>query len=169
VLTLPRYKSHKTVKAAKILEVTQDEATGAMKVYTLHLEGGIAWHVDHDWCCKHCVWNPTPAGAPEELPAVKGGYLIEYDDGYTSYSPQKAFEEGYTKLEPPKAAPEIHPATAAILKFFECSHLPPRLQIIVQPFTELAFTIVSGPQNAETTVALRKLLEAKDCAVRAAL
>lgn len=63
----------------------------------------------------------------------------------------------------------MNPGVVALLKFFECGHLPARLQIIVGPFAELAKTVASGPQNAETTTALRKLLEAKDCAVRAQL
>lgn len=62
--------------------------------------------------------------------------------------------------------PSIHPSTQAVLDFFDHSHLPPHLQQVVQPFTELAHKVAPIP-GAETTVALRKLLEAKDCAVRA--
>ena len=57
-----------------------------------------------------------------------------------------------------------------MLKWFEYGHLPERLQAISRPFGELAATVYrlveSGP---ERTVALRKLLEAKDAAVRAHL
>jgi hypothetical protein len=57
-----------------------------------------------------------------------------------------------------------------ILQFFAYQHLPTGLQAISQPFYEMAHnTIMSLPRNPERTVALRKLLEAKDCAVRAAL
>lgn len=62
-----------------------------------------------------------------------------------------------------------HPGTTFILQFFAFAHLPPHLQEISRPFCELAERIADGPQNAETTAALRKLLEAKDCAVRAVL
>ena len=62
-----------------------------------------------------------------------------------------------------------HPGTAFILQFFAFAHLPAHLQEISRPFGELAERIADGPQNAETTAALRKLLEAKDCAVRAVL
>ena len=42
--------------------------------------------------------------------------------------------------------------------------------MVSKPFGELAQTIVDTlPSNPERTVALRKLLEAKDCAVRALL
>lgn len=57
-----------------------------------------------------------------------------------------------------------------LLQFFEYKHLPPHLQAVSQPFGELAHKIVQDlPSNAERTTALRKLLEAKDCAVRALL
>jgi hypothetical protein len=54
-----------------------------------------------------------------------------------------------------------------MLQWFAYAHLPEHLQKVSRPFGELAQTIVDTlPQNAERTVALRKLLEAKDCAVR---
>jgi hypothetical protein len=55
-----------------------------------------------------------------------------------------------------------------ILRFFHYSHLPPFLQASSKAFCELARHIVETlPRNAERTVALRKLLEAKDAGVRA--
>ena len=55
-----------------------------------------------------------------------------------------------------------------LLQFFSYQHLPDHLQKISAPFGLLALDIVSLlPRNPERTVALRKLLEAKDCAVRA--
>lgn len=62
-----------------------------------------------------------------------------------------------------------HPAIAGVLQFFAFAHLPPHLQEVSKPFCELAEKIADGPSNAEATVALRKLLEAKDAAVRAVL
>ena len=57
-----------------------------------------------------------------------------------------------------------------LLQFFEYKHLPDRLQKISKPFGELAEALVANlPENPEKTVSLRKLLEAKDCAVRAEL
>lgn len=66
-----------------------------------------------------------------------------------------------------------------IIQFFAYEHLPPRLQVVSRPFCELARLIVADgeptetgfplPRNPERTVALRKLLEAKDAAVRAVL
>jgi len=57
-----------------------------------------------------------------------------------------------------------------ILQFFEYEHLPEHLRAVSEPFHELAHELVEfAPRNPERTVALRKLLEAKDCAVRAVL
>lgn len=69
-----------------------------------------------------------------------------------------------------------------ILQFFAYEHLPPHLQAVSKPFGDLARLIVADgempagtpiqfpiPRNPERTVALRKLLEAKDAAVRAVL
>lgn len=57
-----------------------------------------------------------------------------------------------------------------IEQFFEYAHLPKHLQEVSKPFCELANEIIKTlPQNPERTVALRKLLESKDAAVRAKL
>lgn len=65
----------------------------------------------------------------------------------------------------------MHPATLSLLKFFEYEHLPDNLQEISAPFCNLARELAGNPKldGAELTTCLRKLLEAKDCAVRAAL
>lgn len=55
-----------------------------------------------------------------------------------------------------------------ILQFFKWEHLPPHLAEVSKPFGEMAHAIVDKlPRNPERTVALRKLLESKDAAVRA--
>jgi hypothetical protein len=79
----PKYVSHKEVGAAKISEVE----VGADGSLTVHLEGGFDNVVISHHDRKH---KPHPE---------KGGYLVQYSDGYTSFSPAKAFEEGYTALQ----------------------------------------------------------------------
>lgn len=78
----------------------------------------------------------------------------------------------------------MNPSVAHVLQFFEYKHLPGHLQMISKPFCELAHAMAKGdnnpesgtctfggplPDNPEKTVALRKLLEAKDAAVRTLL
>jgi hypothetical protein len=75
---------------------------------------------------------------------------------------------------------EIHPSPTeftaeeiqqdATLRFFHYAHLPEKLQKSSSPFCAVARMIVDTlPRNAERSTALRKLLEAKDCAIRANL
>lgn len=57
-----------------------------------------------------------------------------------------------------------------LLQFFRFEHLPQRLQGTSSKFADLARDIAANlPDNPERHMALRKLLEAKDCAVRAML
>ena len=57
-----------------------------------------------------------------------------------------------------------------IMEFFKYQHLPENLQDVSKPFCELAEKIDNAIENgSEKTAGLRKLLEAKDCIVRAAL
>ena len=57
-----------------------------------------------------------------------------------------------------------------IIAYFKFSHLPAHLQEVSRPFAELANRLVASvPSGPELEVALRKLLESKDAAVRAAL
>lgn len=81
-------------------------------------------------------------------------------------------------MDPVSVTPE------AILQFFKYDHLPAHLATVSKPFCDLAHAMVFGdnvpeagtvtignplPRNAERTAALRKLLEAKDAAVRAVI
>jgi len=57
-----------------------------------------------------------------------------------------------------------------IMKYFEFSHLPPALQEVSKPICEVAQQMDGSlPDGAEKSAGLRKLLEAKDCFVRAKL
>lgn len=65
-------------------------------------------------------------------------------------------------MQSPTAPPEH------IMQFFSYNHLSPHLAEVSVPFAALADRLVDTlPRNPERTVALRKLLEAKDAAVRA--
>lgn len=63
-----------------------------------------------------------------------------------------------------------------IMQFFDYGHLPPHIAKVSKPFCDLANAIVAEdgnalalPRNPERTVALRKLVEAKDAACRASI
>ena len=56
------------------------------------------------------------------------------------------------------------------LQYFKYEHLPEKLQVISKPFADLAIELANNlPEGMEVVAGLRKLLEAKDCFVRAAL
>lgn len=104
------------------------------------------------------------------------GYLVEYQDSpnsnhadhenYISWSPKDVFDIGYTQI---RNSTLHHSSVQSLLSFFKYDHLPPHLQAVSKPFCRMAYLIAEGPSNPETTTALRKLLESKDCAVRALL
>lgn len=67
----------------------------------------------------------------------------------------------------PKAAPPPEPA---ILRWFRYEHLQDRQRDVSRPYAELARSLARAiPDGPERAVALRKLLESKDAAVRASL
>lgn len=58
----------------------------------------------------------------------------------------------------------------SIMQYFAFKHLPEKLQKISLPFYNIAHTLDGQlPNGPEKSAGLRKLLEAKDCMVRAAL
>ena len=78
---LPLYECHKRVRAARIDCVANGDTDDA----TLFLSTGAMVKVTQRWLdSKH---------------AEVGGYYVVYEDGYASFSPQKAFEDGYTLVE----------------------------------------------------------------------
>ncbi|HEX6239966.1 MAG TPA: hypothetical protein VFZ61_03695 [Polyangiales bacterium] len=83
-MSLSRYKCHKEVNAGKILEIVP----GGLEMIVEH-DGGIrvVHFVTREWFDKH---QPKA-----------GGYLVQYDDGYESYSPAAAFEAGYSAIYRP--------------------------------------------------------------------
>lgn len=63
-----------------------------------------------------------------------------------------------------------HPSTQHFAPLFAFEHLPERLQALSKPAHDLAVEMITLlPDGPELSTGLRKLLEAKDCFVRAAL
>lgn len=63
-----------------------------------------------------------------------------------------------------------HPGVTGIARYFAYDHLPAHLQAVSKPSHDLAEAMIGElPDGPELTAGLRKLLEAKDCFVRAAL
>lgn len=63
-----------------------------------------------------------------------------------------------------------HPATVSIARYFDFAHLPePQRDVSAQSYLLAERMINTLPDGPELTTGLRKLLEAKDCFVRASL
>lgn len=80
------YKCHKVVKAAKIVgwngsRASNGELTGSW--FDIECDDGQTYRIE---------------GLRGAMPEA-GRYLVEYEDGYRSVSPAKAFEDGYTLVD----------------------------------------------------------------------
>lgn len=82
-MDLPLYKSHKTVRAARILRTLVD-CDALPSVRKLTLDGG------------HKFEAPVSDPIWARFVPTAGDYYVVYEDGYISFSPMKAFEEGYS-------------------------------------------------------------------------
>lgn len=83
---MPRYRSHKIVRAVKITRVINLDGLGSK----LEGEGYGVFMAPAGWCDRF---------KPGKGAAYDMGYYVVYDDGYASWSPTKAFEEGYSRLD----------------------------------------------------------------------
>jgi len=60
--------------------------------------------------------------------------------------------------------------TSTTIQYFEYDHLPPELRLVSKHFYELAHRMEEMfPDGPEKSAGMRKLLEAKDCFVRASM
>jgi hypothetical protein len=72
---------------------------------------------------------------------------------------------------PARSFEKYHPAVAGVLRFFEHDHLPPgEIRDMARMYGDFAYSLAYGHNpDPELIVALRKLLESKDAAVRCAV
>lgn len=88
-LPLQDYQCFKKVKAAKIEQVLSADADGRTLRFAADTDGNIPQIVvSADYAAKH---RP-----------VAGGYFVQYEGGYQSFSPADAFESGYDLIEDAK-------------------------------------------------------------------
>ena len=144
--------------------------------FAKYYKDNISAHITH--------WFPRHAGGnfhheDFEWGLVVGGRGGAPLDGWRGHanslhSAELAADGATTKLfekwditEKEAAMAQYHPA---MLQFFRYEHLPTHLQSVSKNFFDLAEVILKTlPDNDEKLVALRKLLEAKDCAVRSVI
>ena len=90
---LPLYQCHKTVRALKIKAIAHKPNPDATGRSVAHSYGAVITPEEAGFQS----FDVEAAYVTKHLPSV-GGYFVVYDDGYTSYSPAKAFEDGYSPL-----------------------------------------------------------------------
>jgi hypothetical protein len=130
------------------------------------------WRIEITGVGSHDNGLPTDADAVARLlPAIlrahgqniTGARFAKADgDGFSADHVDLLVPEPDAELNVERAAPEH------IMQFFAWAHLPPALAGVSAIFGQLAEVVVHMlPRSPERTVALRKLLEGKDAAVRA--
>ena len=84
MIELPRYKSHKIVRALSIAAIQVHEDGSATITPSL---------------AAYTPFKTQPGWGSERYKGHAGdkGYYVVYEDGYASWSPTRAFEDGYTK------------------------------------------------------------------------
>lgn len=112
-MSLARYISHKTIRAAKIVSVNAlaDPVEWKFTFYFRDEEGCMmSTEVDADWVISRVFKGKLSAKNAEDMALqCEGGYYVEYEDGYTSWSPAKAFEDGYTPAPAQPVRGEVNP------------------------------------------------------------
>ena len=88
---MQKYQSHKIVEAARIRKM---EAQPAERRYAFELEQGDPHYVDQE------TGSRLAGMALDNGVEITTGWLVKYEDGYLSWSPNRAFTEGYDLVQP---------------------------------------------------------------------
>lgn len=79
----PKFRSHKIVRAAPIVEV---------------VDAPLELHIIVKPYGDHRIERFLPTEPAMSAHAEVGGYAVIYADGFKSVSPKGAFEDGYTRI-----------------------------------------------------------------------
>jgi hypothetical protein len=153
---MPQYQSHKKVWALKITSVEQlgtDTSTYENPIVRVHFEPPFSAREFNLY------------GKPHPLP---GWYMVQYEDGYISFSPGKAFEEGNSLIvQPVPAEPrDLRSFDQATIDNWFTYHAPTPEQLVQYREIRTAAKIFAEtinrhvPGGADKTAAIRKVREA---------
>ncbi len=155
---MPRYTSHKKVWALKIAEVMDngtDTTTDENQIVTVRFE-------DERYAARTINLRNKPV--PEA-----GWYLVQYEDGYVSFSPAEQFEKGNTldakdyENHPHVTSADLRSFTQADIDNWFTYHAPTPEQLIQYGEIRTAAKIFAEtinrhvPAGADKTAAMRKL------------
>jgi hypothetical protein len=110
--SLPRYRCTKIVRAAKIARIERSQPGDDVDIVN---ERELSeWHDRHGGAVLELNVDGQTIAQQVNLAYVRkhdpqvGGYYVQYDDGYESWSPAEAFEAGYVRMpEPPSQAEPV--------------------------------------------------------------
>jgi len=91
MVAMPQYQCHKKVWALKIASVDRVDDINGLRI---NFEDSAFGPMDF-----------TEGSLKKRPMPEPGWYMVQYDDGYISFSPAKAFEEGYTLIP---SGPKAH-------------------------------------------------------------
>jgi len=96
-------------------------------------------------------------------------YTLWYDqNGKLNLTKENAMSNTETSTEDQAPARVDKQVLSGIMRFFEYDHLPEQLQKVSAPICDMAVKLNEElTEGEEKSAGLRKLLEAKDCFVRA--
>lgn len=104
---LPQWRCHKVVGAFKITRIEAVPAAGEVRVSRYRLAGEyFSGHFVEVGLTFFRARSPDDARELKAPDDYIGGYLVQYEDGYLSWSPAAAFEAGYVRITPNLAAPD---------------------------------------------------------------
>ncbi|ESZ32712.1 hypothetical protein [Mesorhizobium sp. L2C066B000] len=92
---LPRYRCHKVVQALKLTDITRNLDTGQV---TLTPEDKSYQPFD-----APPGWYERFHGSDNDT-----GYFVQYEDGFSSWSPTEPFEDGYSLMPAPAGADSLN-------------------------------------------------------------
>lgn len=119
-------------------------------------DGGVSFDREVNGKPRPEAWWPTGTNL---LSAEQAAEMVRH---MTEGLPENRSDEDLTE------ALTIASGQDPVIQFFGVAHLQPAMRAISRPFAEQALRMFDTlPRNPERTVAFRKLIEAKDCAVRA--
>lgn len=154
---MPQYQSHKKVwalKIAAVIQVGESTTTDESPIVEVQFE-------NEAFAAQRCNLRGKPT--PE-----RGWYLVQYEDGYISFSPGKAFEDGNTLVVSPAPVVErdLRSFDQETIDNWFTYHSPTPEQLVQYREIRTAAKIFAETINrhvsagADKTAAIRKVREA---------
>lgn len=153
--SMPQYQSHKKVWALKIKSVSNPSNPVDYPQVTVVFEDER--------------FHPTTFNVKNKPEPKAGWYLVEYEDGYQSFSPADAFEDGYKPVGLLQAAgllpkgPDLRSFSQAEIDNWFTYHSPTQEQLLQYHEIRTAAKIFAEtinrhvPGSADKTAAMREL------------